>query len=77
MSNGGKKLRRSKNRMIAGVCGGIAEKLGWPAGRVRLIYVLVSVLSAAFPGILVYIILWFLMPGPEDKAVVREGEDQK
>jgi phage shock protein PspC (stress-responsive transcriptional regulator) len=69
MSNGGGKLRRSNNRIIAGVCGGIAEKLGWPAGRVRLIYVLVSVLSAAFPGTLVYIVLWFVMPGPDDKSV--------
>ena len=65
MSQDGK-LRRSHDKMIAGVCGGIAEKLGWPAGRVRLIYVLVSVFSAAFPGILVYIILWFVMPGPDD-----------
>jgi phage shock protein PspC (stress-responsive transcriptional regulator) len=61
------KLRRSReHRMIAGVCGGIAEKLGWPPGRVRLIYVLVSILSAAFPGILVYVILWFLVPLAKD-----------
>jgi phage shock protein PspC (stress-responsive transcriptional regulator) len=58
--------------MIAGVCGGIAEKLGWPAGRVRFLYVLLSVLSAAFPGTIVYIILWFVMPGPE-KAAATEG----
>ena len=61
-----KKLRRSRNKMLAGVCGGIAEYLGWPAGRVRIIFVIVSVLSAAFPGALVYLILWFLMPAPED-----------
>lgn len=60
------KLRRSKNRVIAGVCGGIAERFGWPAGRVRFIYVVVSILSAAFPGTLVYIVLWFLMPGPKE-----------
>jgi phage shock protein PspC (stress-responsive transcriptional regulator) len=52
--------------MIAGVCGGIAEQLGWSANRTRVVYVIVSVLSAAFPGILVYIVLWFLMPGPDD-----------
>lgn len=56
------KLTRSKDRMIAGVCGGLADYLGWPAGRVRIIFVLISVLSAAFPGILVYILLWFVMP---------------
>src|SRR6266852_215019 len=61
----GRKLRRSRNRVIAGVCGGAAEWLGWPAGRVRVVYVIVSILSAAFPGILVYIALWFLMPGPD------------
>ncbi len=69
------KLRRSRDRIIAGVCGGIAERLGWPAGRVRLIYVLVSIFSAAFPGLLVYIILWFVMPGPEDEAAVSGAGD--
>ena len=58
-------LRKSSNRMIAGVCGGIAEWLGWDPTLVRILYVLVSVLSAAFPGILVYIILWIVMPKPE------------
>jgi phage shock protein C len=57
-----KKLYRSKDRMIAGVCGGIAEWLGWSAIHVRIIYLLVSIFSAAFPGILVYLILWFVMP---------------
>jgi phage shock protein C len=52
--------------MIAGVCGGIAEWLGWDPTVVRIVYVLVSILSAAFPGIIVYGILWILMPkGPE------------
>jgi phage shock protein PspC (stress-responsive transcriptional regulator) len=48
--------------MIAGVCGGIAEWLGWSPAWVRLLYILISVLSAAFPGIIVYIILWIVMP---------------
>jgi phage shock protein PspC (stress-responsive transcriptional regulator) len=65
MALGDRKLRRSQNRVIAGVCGGLAEWLGWPANRTRIAYVVVSVLSAAFPGILTYLILWFLMPGPE------------
>ncbi|HEX2865797.1 MAG TPA: PspC domain-containing protein [Ignavibacteriales bacterium] len=55
-------LRRSRNKIIAGVCGGIAEWLGWDPTVVRIAYVLISILSAAFPGILVYIILWILMP---------------
>ena len=60
MSNA--KLKRSKDRMIAGVCGGIAEWLGWKADRVRVVYVIVSILSIAFPGIIIYLLLWLLMP---------------
>lgn len=48
--------------MIAGVCGGIAEWLGWSPTWVRFLYVLISILSVAFPGIIVYIILWVVMP---------------
>ena len=48
--------------MIAGVCGGLAEWLGWDATLVRVLYIVVSVLSVAFPGILVYLLLWLLMP---------------
>jgi phage shock protein PspC (stress-responsive transcriptional regulator) len=55
-------LKRSNNKMIAGVCGGIAEWLGWDPTIVRVGYVLLSIFSAAFPGILVYIILWVVMP---------------
>lgn len=62
-SNG---LHRSDDKLIAGVCGGIAEWLDWSPILVRLLYVVVSVVSAAFPGIIVYLFLWILMPGPED-----------
>ncbi len=56
-------LRLSRrNKMIGGVCGGISEWLGWDPTLVRVLYVAVSLFSAAFPGILVYIILWILMP---------------
>ena len=56
-------LERSRtNRKIAGVCGGIAEWLGWDVTVVRVLYVLVSIVSAAFPGILVYLVLWLVMP---------------
>lgn len=56
-------LKRSQsNRMLAGVCGGIAEWLGWGPTLVRIIFVVVSVASAAFPGIVVYLVLWVLMP---------------
>ncbi|MHB0968325.1 MAG: PspC domain-containing protein [Thermoanaerobaculia bacterium] len=55
-------LRSRKYRMIAGVCGGMAEWLGWDPTVVRVAYILVSILSAGFPGILTYIILWVVMP---------------
>ena len=64
MAEGTRVFRRSSNKMIAGVCGGIAEYFGWPPDRVRIAYVLLSILSAAFPGILVYLLLWLVMPGP-------------
>jgi phage shock protein C len=60
-----KRLRRSKNRMIAGVCAGLAEWLGWDVTLVRVLYVIISILSAAFPGTVVYVLLWVIMPGPD------------
>jgi phage shock protein PspC (stress-responsive transcriptional regulator) len=56
-------LERSRtDKVVAGVCGGIARQYGWDPTIVRVVYVLGSVFSAAFPGILVYLVLWFLMP---------------
>jgi phage shock protein PspC (stress-responsive transcriptional regulator) len=55
-------LRSRSNRVIAGVCGGLAKSLGWNATAVRILYVLVSILSVAFPGALAYVILWLVMP---------------
>lgn len=54
--------RARKNRLLAGVCGGLAEWLGWDPTLVRILYVVVSACSVAFPGIIVYLILWILMP---------------
>ncbi len=56
-------LKRSvAHKVIAGVCGGIAEEFGWDVKLVRLFYVLATIFSAAFPGVIVYIALWVLMP---------------
>jgi phage shock protein C len=55
-------IRSRRNRMIAGVCGGLAAWLGWDVTLVRILYVLLSILSVAFPGILVYVVLWAVMP---------------
>jgi phage shock protein C len=58
-----KALRRSRtNRMIAGVIGGLAEYWGIDATLARVIFVIVSIVSVAFPGILVYAILWLVIP---------------
>ena len=64
-----RRLRRSRrHKMIAGVCGGLAEYFEMDPTVVRVAYVLISILSAAFPGILAYIILMFVMPPPEEQA---------
>ncbi|MGH7718214.1 MAG: PspC domain-containing protein [Gemmatimonadaceae bacterium] len=56
-------LRRSKSdRIIAGVLGGIAERFDMDATLVRVVYVVVSIISAAFPGLLIYALLWVIMP---------------
>ena len=47
---------------IGGVCAGIAHRFDVSPTLVRVLYVIVSVLSAAFPGILVYVILWWIIP---------------
>lgn len=54
--------RSRSERILGGVCGGIAKSLGWSPTRVRILYVIVSILSAAFPGTLVYLILWIAVP---------------
>jgi len=54
--------RSNRQNMIAGVMGGIAERFGWNANLLRIIFILVSVMSAAFPGILVYLVLWLVIP---------------
>jgi phage shock protein PspC (stress-responsive transcriptional regulator) len=68
-------LRRSRsNRMIAGVVAGLAKYLGMDVGLARVLFVLISICSAAFPGILVYCIFWLLVPQEEydDPRVVSQ-----
>ncbi len=56
-------IRRSRrDAMIAGVCAGIARHFGWSVTGTRVAYVLLSIFSAAFPGIVVYLILWLVLP---------------
>ena len=58
--------RSINDRVLAGVVGGIAHRFGWNSTLLRATYVIVSVASAAFPGILAYLILWLLMPEGND-----------
>ncbi|QNP40895.1 PspC domain-containing protein [Lysobacter solisilvae (ex Woo and Kim 2020)] len=61
--NAPRTLSRSRHdRIIAGVMGGIARRFGWSATLTRVLYVVLSIVSAGFPGILVYLILWLLIP---------------
>jgi phage shock protein PspC (stress-responsive transcriptional regulator) len=53
--------------MIAGVVAGLADYLGMDVTLARVLYVIISLLSAAFPGLLVYVILWILVP--EDDVI--------
>ncbi len=54
-------LKRSKDRMIAGVCGGLAKWLGWKPNPTRLLYGLLTVFTV-FAGVPIYIILWIVLP---------------
>ncbi|HVR70722.1 MAG TPA: PspC domain-containing protein [Vicinamibacteria bacterium] len=58
-------LRRSRRtRLIAGVCGGIAEWRGWNAGLVRVLFVVGSLVPIV-PGFVVYVVLWILVPAED------------
>lgn len=59
---GEKKLTKSYNKMLGGVCGGIAEYFNVDVTVVRVAYVLLSVCTAAFPGLLLYLLLYIIMP---------------
>ena len=62
LGNNKKKLTRSSDdKWIAGVCSGLAEYFGWDANVVRLLYMLLT-LFTAFSGVLVYVVLWIIMP---------------
>jgi len=59
------KLVRSSRKIIAGVCGGIADYLDWDPVWVRILFVVLSIATAVFTGIIVYAVLWIAMPAGE------------
>jgi len=62
------KLTRSNNKILAGVLGGIAEYFAIDPTLVRILYTALSIFSAGFPGLLLYIIMLILMPQPDIEA---------
>jgi phage shock protein C len=62
MNPGTSLIRPREERMVGGVVAGLARRFGWPVGRTRVGFVLLSLLSAAFPGLVVYLLLWLVMP---------------
>ena len=58
--------RPRSDRVVAGVCAGIARRFDWNLTVTRILYVVLSLASAAFPGILFYLLLWLLMPESDD-----------
>jgi phage shock protein C len=61
-----KRLTRSNEKWLAGVCGGIANYFGWDPAIVRLVWLLLTLCTVGFPGITAYIILWICMPQATD-----------
>ncbi len=62
-----KKLTKSENKVLAGVCAGLAEYMGMDITVMRVLYALLTLCSAAFPGVLLYLIMALVMPEPWDR----------
>jgi len=56
------KLVKSSRKVIAGVCGGIADYIGWDPVWVRILFIILTIATAFITGILVYGVLWIAMP---------------
>lgn len=57
-----KLIRHSGNTKIAGVCGAIADYFDWQAKTVRIVYAALTVITAFFPGIILYLTLMLFIP---------------
>lgn len=58
-----KRLMRSSNdKLLGGVCAGLAEYFDFDPVLVRIAYAFLTIFSAAFPGLLLYIVMWIVMP---------------
>jgi phage shock protein PspC (stress-responsive transcriptional regulator) len=72
-------LRRPRRgKMVAGVCAGLADWLGWDRTVVRLLFIVTTILAGVFPGLLVYAGLWLVVPeGNVCRTHVWEGWDER
>lgn len=62
--------RSQNNKILGGVCGGIADYTDLPDWVVRIAWVLVTICLAFFIGIILYILMWWLVPqGPDSKKL--------
>ena len=66
-----KRLKRSQQeRMIAGVCGGMAKYMNVDSTIVRLVFVVLTVFTAVIPGILIYLIMWIIVPKDQNEIPI-------
>jgi len=66
-----KRLKRTRNdRFIAGVCGGLAKYMDVDPTIVRLIFALATFFTVVFPGIIIYLIMWIVMPKESESSVM-------
>ena len=70
------KLTRSNNKVIAGVCGGIAEHFGLSASAMRIVFVLLLFLTFSAAGI-AYLILMVIMPKKNSGDSYKERMEEK
>lgn len=57
-----RKLYRSRDKMLGGVCAGLADYFDVDPTLIRLIYVGLTIFTAAFPGALAYLVFWMVVP---------------
>ncbi|MCQ2348820.1 MAG: PspC domain-containing protein [Paludibacteraceae bacterium] len=62
-----KKLTKSLDKKIWGICGGLAQYFGLEITVARAAYAILTLLCGFFPGIIIYLVLYFIMPEAEAK----------
>lgn len=73
-----KKLYRSeKNKVLAGVCGGLAEYFNIDVTVLRLLWMLVVIFTGIFPGVIAYILAIFIMPLPPGAVARAAAAEEK